>query len=156
MSIPACLWPVFVPLLSSSWGSLRDPTVLYLQSLGPMQSLGKLKSPGFTVTEALTCSSAKRGQPTLLKVCSWTNLKTAPRPGPEANPGQGWSQKATEKVGFTFLNRAKNIRSLLPFPPITASQAHPMSPHPLCRCPVALPSSAGLKGAVPPSCFYKE
>lgn len=92
VSIPACLWPVFVPLLSSSWGSLRDPTVLYLQSLGPMQSLGKLKSPGFTVTEALTCASAKRGQPTLLKVCSWTNLKTAPRPGPEANPGQGWSQ----------------------------------------------------------------
>ena len=86
-----------------------------------------------------------RGQPTLPKTCSWTNLQMHLPPCSHVNLEQRWSQKTTEKAGFTCPGRAQNIKPLLPpFPPITGSQAHSVSCHFLHTCPTALPSSAGL------------
>lgn len=95
-----------------------------LCSQGPAQCRGPrsfgIRSPRLTVPEVLTHPSAKRGQPPLLKACSWTNLQ---RPSPScshANLEQTGSRKTTEKLAS--LSQVEPRTSNLCFPHPFASQ----------------------------------
>lgn len=159
VSVTACVWSLFG---LSFPGSPQDLDVLRLPAPPPAPgtawgpcSFG-IMSPGFTVPEVLTRPWAMRGQPTLPKTCSWTDLQMHLPSSSHVNLEQRWSQKTTEKAGFTFPGTVKNVKPLLPpFPPIAGSQAHSVSCHSLHTRPTALPSSAGLKGAGYLSCFHR-
>ena len=116
---------------------------------GPVQCGGPhsfgIRSPRLTVPEVLTYPSAKRGQPPLLKACSWTNLQ---RHHPHLVPCQPRAKrepKTTEKL--VSLSQVEPRTSCFPHPLTSQGPSLPnVSPFPL-HMP---PSSAHLckvKGA---------